>query len=416
MAEGLQESITQTGQTLEGGRSLTELYSSTDFWKQVGEGAAAGFAGGTPFGAVGGTIQAMKVGPSMTIKLKGGGQMIDLPKIETSMASDPGLWETLDFKPADLVTYTGAPVVTGNVDGTNSEQFDQPDATNNAARTYFVAGTAEFQGKKHIALVATDNKTEMFVPVESANNILNFNNDATTEKNSPSDNNFIFDNETSSNRNLNKKGIDKALEDNLEVLRRRGYKPGLKDLQIDKASKKQWVQDQVDNIKFKTKAFTELKAKHTQWLQDGKPDIQEQQSEFYDIATGAPLEDFTEVIDQEIGYKIPGSYKQYLPYFDDEAGLREQLNDQGWAQEQINRTINNAQDYQSNRITAKQRTDLNELGYDTPAGQRFVNRLLNDDYYVGGVGSKSNGRNVIDKLIKEKVTFGDKTFKEYLKE
>ena len=148
VAEGLQETITQTGQTLEGGRSLTELYSSTDFWKQVGEGAAAGFAGGTPFGTVGGTIQAWKVGPSMTVKLKGGGQMIDLPKIETSIASDPELWEGLDFKPADLVTYTGAPVVTGNIDGTKPDQFEQPDANNNAARTYFVAGTAEFQGKK----------------------------------------------------------------------------------------------------------------------------------------------------------------------------------------------------------------------------------------------------------------------------
>ena len=413
LAEGLQESITQTGQTLEGGRSLTDLYSSVDFWKQVGEGAAAGFAGGTPFGAVGGTIQAMKIGPSMTVKLKGGGQMIDLPKIDGSVASDPGLWETLDFQPADIVTYTGAPVVTDSVDGTESEQYDQPNANNNASRTYFVAGTAEFQGKKHIALVSTDNKTEMFVPVESANNILNFNNDATTEKNSPSNNNFIFDKETSSNVNLNRKGIQKALEDNLEVLRRRGYKPGLKDLKIDKASKKQWVQDQVDSVQFKTKQYKELKEKHTKWLEDKKPDIRKEQSEFYNIATGAPLEDFTEVIDQEFGYKIPGQFKQYLPYFDNEVGLREQLNGPGWEQEQLERSINNAQDYQSNKITTTQRTDLNELGYETPEGERFIKRLLNDDYYLGGRGSKSNGRNVIDKIIKEKVTFGDKTFQEY---
>ena len=61
-----------------------------------------------------------------------------------------------------------------------------------------------------------------------------------------------------SNRNLNRKGLDKALEDNLETLRRRGYKPGLKDLKIDKASKKQWVQDQVDAIQFRTKEFKDL--------------------------------------------------------------------------------------------------------------------------------------------------------------
>ena len=47
----------------------------------------------------------------------------------------------------------------------------------------------------------------MFVPVESANNILNFNNEATTEKNSPSDNDYVFDSTPSSNRNLNRKRI-----------------------------------------------------------------------------------------------------------------------------------------------------------------------------------------------------------------
>ena len=43
----------------------------------------------------------------------------------------------------------------------------------------------------------------------------------------------------------------------------------------------------------------------------------------------------------------------------------------------------------------------------------FVNRLLNDEHYIGGVGSKSNGRNVIDQIIKKKVTFGDKTFQDW---
>ena len=143
IAEGLQEGITQTGQAVEGGRSLSELYSSKDFWKQVGEGAAAGFAGGGPFGAVGGTIQAMRVGPSMDITIKGGGQNIKLPKITGDLG---GL--DFDFKFGDLVTYVGAQVETESTDATNGDNYNQPDAADNAVRDYIVGGLANFDGKK----------------------------------------------------------------------------------------------------------------------------------------------------------------------------------------------------------------------------------------------------------------------------
>lgn len=58
-AEGIQEAIVQTGGAIEGKEDLGELYNSRAFWKRVGEGAAAGAAGGTPFGLVGSMPQMM---------------------------------------------------------------------------------------------------------------------------------------------------------------------------------------------------------------------------------------------------------------------------------------------------------------------------------------------------------------------
>ena len=426
VAEGIQETITQTGQAVEGGRSLSELYASTDFWKQIGEGAAAGFAGGGPFGAVGGTIQAMRIGPSMDIKLKGSGESVLLPKIDTSVLSDPELWNALDFKPADIVTYTGAPVVT-EIDGTTSKDFTQPNANDNATRTYFVAGTAEFNGKKHIALVATDNKTEMFVPVEGAGNILSLSKeqDDIAEQNAVDEifdvtnttsNGYLFNSAESENVNLNRTGVDKAFAENLDTLRRRGYGKGITSLAVTKAAQKKWVEQQLKQILTSVNNFNELKLAHDAWLAAGKPNVKETNPEFYDPLTGEPVEDWNIVLRDNFGYKIPGEYRQYLPYFTDEVGLREQLNTKGWEQERLNISFQAIQNNNDNIITETQRRKINELGYDTPEGQRFLKSLLEDEHYTGGVGSKSRGRLLIDKLIKEKVTFGSPKYKEYFED
>ena len=136
------------------------------------------------------------------------------------------------------------------------------------------------------------------------------------------------------------------------------------------------------------------------------------ESLFYDIDTGVEL-DWNQVVEDNISYQIPGQYKEYLPYFDDDNQLRAQLNTKGWKQERLRRARNGALNYNENQITEQERNDLNELGYDSPEGQRFVNSLLKDEHYISGVGSRTNGRNTIRKIIKEKVTFQDKTWKDY---
>ena len=404
VAEGLQEGITQTGQAVEGGRSLSELYSSKDFWKQVGEGAAAGFAGGGPFGAVGGTIQAMRVGPSMDITIKGGGQNIKLPKITDDVKG-------FDFKFGDLVTYVGAQVETESTDATNSDNYNQPDATDNAVRDYIVGGLANFDGKKYVTLISTDNKTEMFVPVEGANNIISVKEQATDTN---VGNNFIFNDEQTENVNTNQDNVEKEYQANLDIIRKRGYNTTKQELGVDNESKKSWVEERLNNIKQTTKNYTDLKNKYDTW-NTKRPDMRNSEGDeslFYDIDTGVEL-DWNQVVEDNISYQIPGQYKEYLPYFDDDNQLRAQLNTKGWKQERLRRARNGALNYNENQITEQERNDLNELGYDSPEGQRFVNSLLKDEHYVSGVGSRTNGRNTIRKIIKEKVTFQDKTWKDY---
>ena len=406
VAEGLQEAITQTGQAVEGGRSLSELYASKDFWKQVGEGAAAGFAGGGPFGAVGGTIQAMRVGPSMDITIKGGGQNIKLPKITGDIKGFD-----LDFNIGDLVTYIGAQVETESTDATNSDNYNQPEATDNAVRDYIVGGLADFDGKKYVTLIATDNKTEMFVPVEGANNIISVKEQATDTN---VGNNFIFNEEQTENVNTNQDNVDKEYQANLDIIRKRGYNTTKQELGVDNESKKSWVQEQLNNIKQTTKNYTDLKNKYDAW-NTKRPDMRNSEGDeslFYDIDTGTEL-DWDQVVEDNISYQIPGQYKEYLPYFDDDNQLKAQLNTRGWKQERLRRARNGALNYNQNQITEQERNDLNELGYDSPEGQRFVNSLLKDEHYISGVGSRTNGRNNIRDIIKKKITFQDKTWQEY---
>lgn len=61
-AEAIQEAITSTSaKVFEGGENFFEHVSDQDFWKSLGESAAAGAAGGTSFGVAGGFVDAGKI-------------------------------------------------------------------------------------------------------------------------------------------------------------------------------------------------------------------------------------------------------------------------------------------------------------------------------------------------------------------
>ena len=265
--------------------------------------------------------------------------------------------------------------------------------------------------KKYVTLISTDNKTEMFVPVEGANNIISVKEQATDTN---VGNDFIFNEEQTENVNTNQDNVEKEYQANLDIIRKRGYNTTKQELGVDNESKKSWVEERLNNIKQTTKNYTDLKNKYDAW-NTKRPDMRNSEGDeslFYDIDTGVEL-DWNQVVEDNISYQIPGQYKEYLPYFDDDSQLRAQLNTKGWKQERLRRARNGALNYNENQITEQERNDLNELGYDSPEGQRFVNSLLKDEHYISGVGSRTNGRNTIRKIIKEKVTFQDKTWKDY---
>ena len=425
VAESLQETITQTTQEIEGGRSLQELYASPDFWKQVGEATAAGFVGGGAFGAIGGTFQAARVGPSMNININGSVQNIQLPKISEDMATDPDLWGGLDFSIGDLVTYTGAEQLQQNNNNIDGEDFSQPNATSNATRSYVVAGTADFNGNKYVALLGKDTSTQVFVPVEDSNKILNL--DKKTKVNNKEEQTGRTG---SDNINLNQDGVEKEFNDNVEILKQRGYEG---NIGIDEKAKKKFVDGTVKTINNNKNKRTKLNALWETWIKDGRKDMRDSQGDesfFYDIENGEELASVDDVIKEgHIAFSLGEGLDQYEPWMDDEKELRKQIEKIGWPQAR-NKIVRDKVDTASNLITTDDRKALNKLGYETEAGQEFIkelegiserkrltgitdittNKLLSENEYWL---DKGRGRKFIKKIIKDGITFEDAKAKGY---
>ena len=121
--EAIQESITSTAAEINEGASLAELYSSKDFWKQLGEAAAAGaVAGGTIGGVVGGPIQYIR---------KAGNKNIDA----TAALSDK-----VDTDNTEAINATGGEV--GDTFIYTGQVNDTEDKTENATpKEYVLLGT-----------------------------------------------------------------------------------------------------------------------------------------------------------------------------------------------------------------------------------------------------------------------------------
>ena len=420
VAESLQETITQTAQEVEGGRSLQELYASPDFWKQVGEATAAGFVGGGTFGAIGGTFQAARVGPSMNVNINGSVQNIQLPEIDTDMETDPELWEPLNFGVGDTVTYTGAEQLQQNNDNMDGGNFDQPNANSNATRSYIVGGTANFNGNKYIALIGKDTNTEIFVPLADANKVLNLNQKVEVDSKEG------FSDESPDNINLNQDGVEEEYKNNLDIIKKRGYNINKDEIGINNESKKKWVNASANTILSRRAIREQLKDTWNAWVNKGRPDMRNSEGDeslFYDIDTGEEKASLDDVIADHIAYQLPGEFEQYAPFMSDEKELRKQLTKTGWAQEK-NRRVRDHANNLYNYLSPEERDKLNQLGYDTPAGQEFLNELqgkskynrqtsitnpaddrllTQNEYYL----DKGRGRKTIKKLIKDGITFED---------
>ncbi len=156
-AEGTQEVITSTAGATEKGllpgesikNSLAQLYNDKDFYKQVAESAAAGFAGGGPFGIAGGTLKTIRYNAetkekkSLTERLEG---TIDNATIEedNDYFDQAGLNKNRRYTVGG--EYTALDV--------NKEVIKDSEG-NSITPEYVVKGTAKVNGVDSIVLQST---------------------------------------------------------------------------------------------------------------------------------------------------------------------------------------------------------------------------------------------------------------------
>jgi len=129
VAEGSQEIITSSAGAIEGAMykdqsikaSLADLYTDKNFWKQVGESAAAGAAGGGPFGIIGGVATRSQIKDIKNVDLGASVEqknVVDDNEVKAKFGDDykdftftrTGYGETLDRNGKPVLDKDGNPI------------------------------------------------------------------------------------------------------------------------------------------------------------------------------------------------------------------------------------------------------------------------------------------------------------------
>ena len=410
-AESIQETITSTGQEIEGGRSIMEMYASKDFWKQIGEAAAAGAVGGGPFGVVGGTAQALRVGPSVDVSIDAGGQRIQVPKINSDIFANTDLYGDVDFLVGDSVTLTGAPVsqtVAGPSQQPSAESFDQSDPTNNPTPVYTVIGDTQIGGENFILLEGTSGKSDVFVPAARKNSILRLQNDITNLNKSNNSAGFNYDQEESQDVNLQSEEVKDSWSKNKKAWKQRGYTNTDSDAAIDEylsEEKEEWVTNNVATLINQREDQALIRGLYSIFQTNNSPRT-ERFAQFFaegDFENGRELgleESF-----EENGGKVDGAYGKYNTIANKD--LKDAFSKEGWDQQRYS-TIQNYVADEGNQLTSDERDELNELGYNGPNGQNLVEDLIDDTRVIGN-SKLTRGRRRLEDILNNKVRYETET-------
>ncbi len=406
VAESLQEGITQTGQQVEAGKSLTELYASKDFWKQIGEAAAAGAVGGGPFGVAGGTVAALKMAPSIDMAIDATGTRIPASslKIDNDMTNNRKAWGTVDFIIGDTVTVTGAGVeskVTKDKQPT-STNFNQPNANNQPTPTYSVVGLTELEGKPYFLLEGTAGKGDMFVPTSQGNQILRIKDDTIDEGKYNNSAGFKYDQEKTTNVNLNSEKEQEGYNKNKHEWWAKGWMDKDTDKSLNKffeKEKEEWLNEEENDVLNQRFAQREMKQEYDLWFAAGKPNLPRFE-DFFD-ADGNPLSE------DDIVPDIHGGYQIYEGIEDNDIRSAAEKN---WDQVRHSRLheLNETTDNFIDNSKGGERDRFNELGYNGPLGQRTLEDMIADTTIEEG-GKKTRGRIAIEKHLKDNIRFEENT-------
>ena len=408
-AESIQEAVTSTGQEIESGRSLSEMYSSADFWKGIGEAAPAGAVGGGPFGVVGGTAQALRVGPSVDITIDAGGQRVIVPKINSDIRNNESLYDS--FVVGDTVTLTGAPVSEIVSDDPtqqpSSESFDQGDPTNNPTPVYTVIGDTKIGNEEFILLEGTSGKADVFVPAGKKNSILRLDNGTINNNKFNNSAGFKYDQEESQDVNLDAKEVQESWAKNKKSWKQKGYVATDTDKAVDEylsEEKEQWVADNVATLIDQREEQRNQETLHTIWTQNHKV----RQPRFAMFYEDGDWENGAELPKEEAIGTVDGFYSKYDAIADKD--LKDAFENEGWQQQRYN-TLQEYVENEGNFIDDSEggeRDQLNELGYNGPFGQSYIQDLVDDTTVIGN-SKLTRGRRRLEQILNDKVRFETET-------
>ena len=152
-AEGLQEIITSSVAEIGAGASLKDLYSTPDFWKQVGEAAAAGGVAGFGIGAIPGAINYTKQSRS---KVEGGFGIGEINPTDTETVKKTG------------ATVGDTIIIEGSFQADNPEY----ETDGNAPEFVILGETTDIDGNKNIVLRNTTTNTIQLLNEKDASKVL----------------------------------------------------------------------------------------------------------------------------------------------------------------------------------------------------------------------------------------------------
>jgi hypothetical protein len=400
-AESIQEAVTSTGQEIESGRSLSEMYSSADFWKGIGEAAAAGAVGGGPFGVVGGTAQALRVGPSVDITIDAGGERVIVPIVNSDIRNNESLYD--GFVVGDAVTLTGAPVseiIAGPTQQPSNESFDQGDPTNNPTPIYTVIGDTKIGNEEFILLEGTSGKADVFVPAGRKNSILRLDNGTINNNKFNNSAGFNYDQEESQDVNLDAKEVQESWAKNKKSWKQKGYVATDTDKAVDEylsEEKEQWVADNVATLIDQREEQRNQETLHTIWTQNHKV----RQPRFAMFYEDGDWENGAELPKEEAIGTVDGFYSKYDSIADE--NLKDAFENEGWQQQRYN-TLQEYVENEGNQLSEDERNELNELGYNGPLGQSRIQDLVDDTTVIGN-SKLTRGRRRLEQILNDKIRF-----------
>ena len=342
-AEGLQEIITSSAAEIGAGASLKDLYSTPDFWKQVGEAAAAGGVAGFGIGAIPGAINYTRQSRS---------------KVEGAF----GIGE-IDPTDNETVKKTGATV--GDVitvEGAYQAENPEYETENNPPQFTILGSTTNTDGTKNIVLKNNTTNTIQLLNEKEASKVIKLEQNQidkqeTTEK-------FEKEEPVPSDTRINKV---------IAELKRRGLTP--KQI-IDSALEEEGVKSKEE---WKRERLEEAGVEFTNYDEG--------------IAAGETMG------------SLPGWMKSLDPETRADGELEVLLEREWnkWTKRTLNNSINNAN---INNITKQEQEQLAKLGYDNgPQGQALIETHRRDFTRVKDNSKTNRGRQRIKEIIDQGVAY-----------